>query len=267
MATLTHTNDLFRLDGRTAFVSGAAGHLGRAMTLALAHAGAHVIVNGRDDRRLEDFEHELRDAKLSAERTTFNVMDTAKVREFFSGRARLDIVVNNAVSMTPRAMRAVEPEDFDTAYRSQVTAAFEIVRAALPALRKAAAEAGEASVVNIASMYGVVAPDARLYSMPEQASPFHYGPAKAALLQLTRHLAAELGPERIRVNALVPGPFPAPGVAEKDPAFSARLAGRTMLGRTARPGEISGPLLFLASRASSFVTGATVAVDGGWTAW
>jgi NAD(P)-dependent dehydrogenase (short-subunit alcohol dehydrogenase family) len=267
MAALTHTDDPFRLDGRTAFVSGAAGHLGRTMTLALARAGAHVIVNGRDDARLKDFEDELRRGKLSAERATFNVMDTAKVREFFGSRQRLDIVVNNAVSMTPRPMRVLEPEDFETAYRSQVTAAFEIVRAALPALRKAASEAGEASVVNIASMYGAVAPDARIYSTPEQASPFHYGPAKAALLQLTRHLAAELGPERIRVNALVPGPFPAPSVAKKDPAFTATLAGRTMLGRTGEAEEIAGPLLFLASRASSFVTGTTVAVDGGWTAW
>jgi NAD(P)-dependent dehydrogenase (short-subunit alcohol dehydrogenase family) len=267
MATLTQPDALFRLDGRTAFVSGAAGHLGRAMALALASAGAHVIVNGRDDARLEDFERELRNTKLSAERATFNVMDTAKVREFFGGRKRLDIVVNNAVSMTPRPMRALEAEDFDTAYRSQVTAAFEIVRAALPALRNAAADAGEASVVNIASMYGAVAPDARIYSTSDQASPFHYGPAKAALLQLTRHLAAELGPDHIRVNALVPGPFPAPSVATKDPAFASRLSGRTMLGRTGEAREIAGPLLFLASRASSFVTGATVAVDGGWTAW
>jgi NAD(P)-dependent dehydrogenase (short-subunit alcohol dehydrogenase family) len=175
--------------------------------------------------------------------------------------------VNNAVSMTAKAMGELESEDFDATYRSQVTAAFVIARAARPALKRAAAEAGEASIVNIASMYGAVAPDARLYDSRERQSPFHYGPAKAALLQLTRHLAAELGPDRIRVNALVPGPFPAPAVVAKDPSFAERLSARTMLGRTGAPEEISGPLLFLASRASSFVTGAALAVDGGWTAW
>ena len=103
---------------------------------------------------------------------------------------------------------------------------------------------------------------------PEQASPAHYGPAKAALLQLTRHLAAELGPERIRVNALGPGPVSAGrGRDAPIPPSRARLAARTMLGRTGEAAEIRGPFLFLASPASSFVTGASLPVDGGWTAW
>ena len=114
-------------------------------------------------------------------------------------------------------------------------------------------------------MYGQVAPDARLYDERSQQSPFHYGPAKAGLIQLSRHLAAEFGPEKIRVNALVPGAFPQPG---KMPAgLEERLAGRTMLGRIGRAGEIGGPLVFLASPASRYMTGAALNVDGGWTAW
>jgi NAD(P)-dependent dehydrogenase (short-subunit alcohol dehydrogenase family) len=157
----------------------------------------------------------------------------------------------------------LQPEDFDRTYASSVTAAFEATRAALGALKEAARQAGEASVINISSMYAVVSPDFRLYDTPEGQSPFHYGPAKAGLLQLTRHLAAELGPHKIRVNALVPGPFP----NRPEKAFGARLASRTMLGRIGQPAEIAGPLLFLASPASSFITGSAVTVDGGWTAW
>jgi NAD(P)-dependent dehydrogenase (short-subunit alcohol dehydrogenase family) len=257
----------FRLHGRVAFVSGVAGHLGRAMATALAEAGAHVIVNGRDDARLAKFEDELSSTGHSVARAAFDVGDLEASRRFFAGLDRLDILVNNAIAMTPKPFASLTPGDFEETYRSSVTATFEAVRAALPALRAGVAAAGEASVINIASMYGAVSPDKRIYSKPEQASPFHYGPAKAALIQLTRHLAAELGPERIRVNALVPGPFPRAEVAGADPGFAERLAARTMLGRTGRAEEIRGPLLFLASPASSFVTGSALTVDGGWTAW
>lgn len=259
--------EMFRLDGRIAFVSGAAGHLGSAMSRALSDAGAHVIANGRNHDRLEALVRAIKQAGGSAEYAAFDTGDTNRVRSFFAACPRLDILVNNAISMNPKPVSVVSEADFSETYRTGVVAPFEIARAALPALRKAAAESGDASIVNIASMYGLVAPDSRVYSHPEQASPVHYGPAKAALLQMTRHLAAELGRDAIRVNSLVPGPFPRDSVATGDPGFAARLASRTMLGRTGGADEIRGPLLFLASRASSYVTGSALVVDGGWTVW
>jgi NAD(P)-dependent dehydrogenase (short-subunit alcohol dehydrogenase family) len=256
-------HDFFRLDGKTAFVSGSRGHLGQAMTVALCTAGAHVILNGRDDAALSVYETDLKARGFSVTRAAFDAHDIAAVRDFFSGLPRLDILVNNATAMQMKPFAALEPADFATTYAANVTAPFETVRAALPALRAAVAASVDASVINIASMYGQVSPDGRLYDAREQQSPFHYGPAKAGMIQLSRHLAAELGPQRIRVNALVPGPFP----ASAPPEFAARLGAKTMLGRTGRAEEIGGPLLFLASPASSFVTGAALNVDGGWTAW
>ena len=253
----------FRLDGKTAFVSGSRGHLGAAITRALGQAGAHVILNGRDDTTLAAFEAQLKSEGLSVSRAAFDITDLDAVRRFFGGLTRLDILVNNAVSMQVKPFAALTPEDFATTYASAVTSAFEAARSALPALQAAAAASGDASIVNISSMYGSVSPDGRLYDSRDQQSPFHYGPAKAGLLQLTRHLAAEFGPHEIRVNALVPGPFP----RQVPDALGQRLASRTMLNRLGQAHEIAGPLLFLASPAASFVTGAALNVDGGWTAW
>jgi NAD(P)-dependent dehydrogenase (short-subunit alcohol dehydrogenase family) len=257
---------LFRLEGCTAFVSGAAGHLGGAMARILCEAGAHVILNGRDDARLKRFQGGL-DRNFSTEIAAFDVADFKASERFFAARPRLDVLVNNAIAMTPAPITELTPQAFDETYRSSVTAAFTAGRAALPALRAAAAANGSASIINISSMYGLVSPDTRIYDNPDHASPLHYGPAKAALLQLTRHLAAEFGKDNIRVNALVPGPFPRDGVAASDPAFAQRLGAKTMLGRTGKAQEIAGPLLFMASRASSYVTGTALTVDGGWTAW
>lgn len=257
--------DLFRLDGKTAFVSGARGHLGAAMAAALAEAGAHVIVNGRDEPALNQFAQSLRARGLSTEPAAFDAHDVTRLRSFFGGLKRLDVLVNNIGFMEMKPFAALQPADFTATYAATVGTAFESVRAALPALREAVAASGDASVINVSSMYGQVAPDARLYDSPAQQSPFHYGPAKAGLEQLTRHLAAELGPEKIRVNALVPGPFPKAG--KMPPGLEGRLAARTMLGRIGQPDEIAGPVLFLAAPASCFVTGASLNVDGGWTAW
>jgi NAD(P)-dependent dehydrogenase (short-subunit alcohol dehydrogenase family) len=185
------------------------------------------------------------------------VAEPARVRAFFSGalphrHSRQQRHRDDAEAVR----RAGDKADFDETYRSSVGGVRIGARSA-PCASQGRGAAGDASVVNIASMYGVVSPDRRIYAKPEQASPFHYGPAKAALLQLTRHLAAELGPERYSRECADAGSVSPRAGGGDDPAFAERLASRTMLGRTGRADEIAGPLLFLASKASTFVTGST----------
>jgi NAD(P)-dependent dehydrogenase (short-subunit alcohol dehydrogenase family) len=202
----------------------------------------------------------------------FDVTDESRVRQYIEligqQHGRLDILVNNASSGRPGTIESATVADFEHVYRVNVTAAFQILQLALPLLRKAAGGVkGGASVINIASMYGSVSPDPSIYGTSGMSNPPCYGAAKAGLIQLTRYAACHLASERIRVNCISPGPFPSPQALERDPGFRSRLSARNPMHRTGEPVELMGPLLFLASDASSFVTGANLAVDGGWTAW
>ena len=156
----------------------------------------------------------------------------------------------------------VTGDRFASAARLASGAAHDVTIAALPLL-DAAVPDGSPVVVNIASMYGSVSPDPRVYDTPAEQNPADYGAAKAGLLQYTRHAAVHLAPRGIRVNSISPGPFPS---AARD-ELVARLAARVPIGRIGTPEELHTALLFLASPASSYVTGADIPVDGGWTAW
>lgn len=261
----------FRLDGRVCFLSGATGHLGPSMAEALASAGAHVVLNARTASALDTLVAELRSRGWKASTACFDVTDEDAARKAIEniGRehGRLDVIVNNASFGRAGTMQSINAKDFDQVYRVNVVAAFQILQAALPLLNKSAKSTAGASVVNVSSMYGSVSPDPSIYGTSGANNPPSYGAAKAGLIQLTRYAACHLAPERIRVNCISPGPFPAQRYLDNDPAFHSRLKAKVPMRRTGDLWELQGPLLFLASDASSFVTGHNLAVDGGWTAW
>jgi len=258
---------LFRLDGRTAFLSGAAGHLGSAMAVALARAGAHVILNGRTEAKLRTLAEAMRADGLACSIAAFDVLDHEVARGFLSELKRLDVLINNAITGLPSRADATRADAFATALASGVTAAHENVQAALPALAAAVRAVGQASVINVTSIHGHVSPVFSLYGESGFDSPPHYAAAKGGLLQLSRYLACRLAPLGIRVNSLSPGVFPWPEIERDHPDFVERTARRNPMGRTGRANEIGGPAVFLASDASSYMTGADLLIDGGWTAW
>src|SRR3954462_4437668 len=134
MAPPVRTPELFHLDGQVAFISGAAGLLGREMAFALGEAGAKLILNGRNESRVKAFAEELTRAGIPTQSAVFDMMDFDAVRRFFKSLDRLHVLINNAITMTPKSFDRVQSEDFDLAYRSSVGAAFEAVRIARPAL-------------------------------------------------------------------------------------------------------------------------------------
>lgn len=261
--------DMFSLKGKRALVTGATGHLGRSIVSALAEAGAQVLVNSRSDGDCQELVGHLESRGLNAEAARFDVTDESEVKAFFARQegAPLHILVSNAYAGTSGSVASVGGSDYNDAYEATVVATQRLFVEALPCLRLAVEEAGDASVINIASMYALVSPDLGLYDSTASANPPQYGAAKAALLQWTRYAACEFAPEGIRVNAISPGPFPSREVQEARPEFVSRLRQRVPLGRVGVADELKAPSLFLASPAASFVTGSNLVVDGAWTCW
>jgi NAD(P)-dependent dehydrogenase (short-subunit alcohol dehydrogenase family) len=253
----------FSLSGRVALVTGGAGHLGKSICRGLAEAGALVLVNGRDPAKTEAFAAELRGQGHSAEALPFDVTDFQRAASIVGKLERLDILVNNAAPIHTGTIETVSASAFASAAAGIVEAAFALSQAALPLM-----QARGGSIINIASMYGTVSPDPGIYGTSGFNNPPQYGAAKAGLIQLTRYLACHLAPQGVRVNAVSPGPFPIrEKLAKEQPDFLAALERKVPMRRVGHPDELAGIAVFLASDASSYVTGANIPVDGGWTAW
>ena len=266
---MTDLPQRFLLDSRQVLITGATGYLGRSMALGLAELGANVILNGRNRERVEQFAEELCKIGLRATAAVFDINNEQSVRDWFMqyGDAPLHGLVNNAYAGGAGSVETASEEDYRNSYEVSLVSAHRLLQFALPGLRAAVRERGNASVVNMGSMYALVSPDQRVYESKQVANPPFYGAAKAALLQWTRYAACEFGSEGIRVNAISPGPFPSTEVQAANPEFIVTLAKKVPMGRIGHSEEIQGPLSFLISDASTFVNGTNLVVDGGWTCW
>lgn len=264
---------LFDLEGRVALVTGAAGWLGAPMSLALAAAGATVLIVGRTEKTLQELAQQAYAQNLKMEIELCDIRNPRAcqqlVHKILERHSRLDILVNNASSGMAGGKGLDAPDTaFAEAADMHCGSVWRLTTLAMPGLRAAVSASGDASVINIGSMYGKVSPVPEVYEKTNQPpNPPYYGAAKAGLLQMTRWLACRLGPEKIRVNSISPGAFPQWNARVQMPDFVSELDQRSPLGRIGIREEIAGPVLFLASKASSYVTGADIAVDGGWTAW
>ncbi|MCH8479280.1 MAG: SDR family oxidoreductase, partial [Wenzhouxiangella sp.] len=177
-------------------------------------------------------------------------------------------IVNNAYAGRVGQLETISEADFADASAMNLVAPFELTKSCLDLLQASAIQTGHsASVVNVASMYGVVSPDPEVYADSGKNNPIHYGATKAGMIQMTRYLACHLGQRKIRVNSVSPGPFPDLAVDPGIPGFYESLAGKVPLGRVGDPREVAGPVVFLLSNAASYVNGADLRIDGGWTAW
>lgn len=261
--------EIFSLKDKVALITGATGYLGSKMALILAEAGAHVLVNSRSQERALAQVTELISLGYSAEIAVFDVANENEISEFFDAYygKELHILINNAYAGGAGNIECSKSISYEKSYEVSVVAAHNMLINALPMLRNAASKVGDASVINITSMYAMVSPDQRIYKSAEGANPPFYGAAKAALLQWTKYAACEFGHEKIRINSISPGAFPSSVVQEQNSEFIGSLSEKIPVGRVGQSEEIKGPILFLAAQSSSYVNGTNLVVDGGWTSW
>jgi NAD(P)-dependent dehydrogenase (short-subunit alcohol dehydrogenase family) len=247
--------DLFRLDGRVAVVTGASSGLGSRFATVLHGAGAHVVLSARREDRLRQVAERLGTrVTVIAGDLRESAVRSALIDETAQRCGRLDILVNNAGTCDGGALHQQSLAELTGVLDLNLVAALDLCRLAAPLLFT---QPGSA-VVNVASIYGLTG------SRSPMAA---YNASKGALVNLTRHLAAQWGSHGVRVNALAPGFFPTELTGRlTDPAQRALIEQRTVLGRIPELAELDGPLLFLASPASSYVSGHVLTVDGGWTA-
>ncbi len=256
---------LFDLTGRVALVTGGAGHLGTAMCRALAEAGATVVVTSRDAERAQSVATKLpRPGEGKHGGVALDHCNPEDVRrcieQTVARTGRIDILVNNAHESVAHDLTKITSAEFSRQLEN-ATGYFELARLVH---QHAVERQAPASIVLLASMYGLVGSYPEVYEGVSPANSVAYQTLKGGIIQMTRHLAVYWAANRVRVNCLSPGPFPG---AAAPAALVERLGSKSPLGRMGAPAELKGAIVFLASDASSYMTGQNLVIDGGWTAW
>ena len=243
-----------RLDGLVALVTGAGRGIGRGTALAMAEAGAEVVVWSRTEPELESLVAEIEAADGKARAQVVDVTDDDRVREAIGELDRLDILFNNAGTNKPQPLLEIDTESLDTLLDLNIRAAIIVAQAAA---RKMVAQ-GSGSIIHMSSTMGHV-------GGPNRAV---YCTTKHAMEGLTKAMAAELAPLGVRVNAVAPT-FVETAMTRpmlEDPAFRDFVLGMIPMGRVATEADVAAAVIYLASPAAGMVTGTSLLVDGGWTA-
>jgi NAD(P)-dependent dehydrogenase (short-subunit alcohol dehydrogenase family) len=260
---------MFRLDNKVAIVTGGAGLFGKPISMALAEAGAQVIVASRDESKCKEFAASIRSKNFNAEGMFLDLSDENSILEFTESindkYGRIDILVNNAVSREGlKDLEEVSKKEWEAAQNINSTGMILLTQAVIKLMRKQRS----GNIINIGSIQGSVGPNFPVYGNTGMTSPINYTYDKWAMVGFTKWIANYYGKFNIRANCISPGGY-GPGVAKMigKNEFVENYKRLTPLGRFADDEDIKGPVVFLASDASAFITGHNLLVDGGWTSW
>ena len=259
---MVHT---FDLTGKVILLTGGYGYLGKAASESLVHHGGMVYVLGRTKEKFDKaFEgHDELEKNLHFQHC--DVAETSSIQKAFesvlSQEGKIDVLINNAFYLDGQDPLLMTDEQWETGIDGTLNSVFRCIREVIPYIEKSDAP----RIINVSSMYGVVAPDFNVYEdFQEMLNPPHYGAAKAGVVQLSKYYASYLGKKGITVNTVTPGPYPPESVQKKE-KFIELLEEKTLLKRIGKPEDLAGAFVFLASDTSGYITGQNIIVDGGWT--
>jgi len=262
-------NKLFRLDEKVAIVTGGAGLYGKPISLALCESGATVIIASRDESGCKEYAASLNAKGFRAAGYFLDLSDSNSINLFIeniiSSFHHIDVLVNNAVSRQGlKNLDDLTKEDWENAQKINSTGLMLITQAVIRQMCKQ----GSGNIINISSIQGIVGPHFPVYGDTGMTSPLNYTYDKWGMVGFTKWIANYYGKNNIRANCISPGGY-GPGVknAYGETEFSDNYKKLTPLGRFADDEDIKGPIVFLASEASAYVTGHNLVVDGGWTSW
>lgn len=249
--------DLFSLSGKWAVVTGSAGGIGREIAVLFSKAGANLAIIDINKKGLQETAMQAREFGVSVIETVADLNDIRNignlVQSIIDETGKIDILVNNAGIIVKTYILDAQLEDWEKIFRLNLFSYSEMAKE----VGKTMVTKGSGNIINMASITAFVA-------MPERGL---YAATKAAIVQLTRHIAIELGPKGIRCNAICPGPIETEINRQwKKMGADYSFVEKFPIGRLGKPEEVAGVALFLASNASSYVTGTTITVDGGMTA-
>ncbi len=259
----------FSLKGKVVVVTGGAGLYGQPICTALAEAGALVVIASRDERKCTEFARSLSEKGYQAIGKALDLADENNIQNFVKDIAStygsIDVLVNNAVSREGfKNLDDMSKLEWEASQQINSTGMMLITKEVLQQMR--AQQSG--NIINIGSIQGVVGPNFPVYGDTGMTSPINYTYDKWAMIGFTKWIANYYGKFNIRANCISPGGY-GPGIAEAigENEFVHNYKRLTPLGRFADENDIQGPILFLASEASAYVTGHNLLVDGGWTSW
>lgn len=257
--------DPFTLRGKAVLLTGASGYLGQSMARGLAQSGASVVVSSRTLATAQSIAGALPVVKEAVHQAVqIDHLDSVSIETGFTAAVeaagKIDVLVANGHEPLAADWKNVTAEQFNRQLEN-ATGYFLLARC----LRNHLVEhKATGSIIMVGSMYGLVGSYPEAYENVNDASPVAYHALKGGVLQMVRHLAVYWADDHIRVNALSPGPFPSPQASTE---LVQKLTSKSPMRRMGQPDELIGPLVFLASEASSYITGHNLVVDGGWTAW